>query len=161
MRMIEWESATPEESRELGQSLGGQLVPGDLIVYSGDLGAGKTTFTQGVARGLGVTAAVTSPTFTILQQYVGRIPVFHVDAYRLEDPEEIRETGLEEIFEAGGVTLVEWPERLEGLDLLPEDGLEIRIRHRGESRRDFVFLARGPRGEQLVDFLIRHLKERL
>lgn len=161
MRMTDWESGSPEESRELGRILGEQLIPGDLIVYSGDLGAGKTTFSQGVARGLGVTSPVTSPTFTILQQYKGRIPVFHVDAYRLEDPEEIREIGLEEIFEAGGVTLVEWPERLEGMDLLPDDGLEVRITHRGQSRRNFLFTARGPRGGQLVDFLTRHLKELL
>lgn len=98
----------------LGECLGGVLEPGDIVTLSGDLGAGKTRFAQGVASGLGVDRSlpVTSPTFTILNEYSGRCPLYHFDFYRFRPGEDLRDLGFEEQFAGGGVCLVEWPERL-------------------------------------------------
>ncbi|HHW07312.1 MAG TPA: tRNA (adenosine(37)-N6)-threonylcarbamoyltransferase complex ATPase subunit type 1 TsaE [Clostridia bacterium] len=114
------------ETQDLGRRLGQLLRPGDVLVVSGELGAGKTTFVQGLAAGLGVTAQVTSPTFTIIHEYDGaRCPLYHIDAYRLEDPREIEELGLDEYFHGDGVTAVEWAENI--AQWLPGDYLYVKI----------------------------------
>jgi len=100
-------SPSPIATHEVGAALASVLEAGDLVVLAGDLGSGKTTFAQGVARGLGVEEPVTSPTFTIVQEYAGRLPVAHVDVYRLDRFQELYDLGFEEIFD-GRVTLVEW-----------------------------------------------------
>jgi tRNA threonylcarbamoyladenosine biosynthesis protein TsaE len=105
-------------------AVGSMLRIGDVVVLSGELGAGKTTFAKGLARGLGVTETVTSPTFTIVQQYQGRIPVAHVDVYRLDRLQELHDLGFEELLE-GSVTLIEWGEAI--ARLLPRDRLVVHL----------------------------------
>src|SRR5262249_26031582 len=123
---------TEEEMRALGQRLAARLGAGDAVCLSGPLGAGKTTLAQGIAQGLGVTEPVSSPTFTLVQEYAGRLPVFHLDGYRLRSLDELWDLSYEDLQAAGGVMLIEWPERL--TPVLPPDRLEIRIAHAGEAR---------------------------
>jgi tRNA threonylcarbamoyladenosine biosynthesis protein TsaE len=107
----------------------------------GPLGAGKTTLAQGLARGLGVEDVVNSPTFTLVQEYAGRVPVYHLDVYRLSGPEEAMDLAIPELIAAGGVLMIEWPERIE--PLLPADRLEIRLEPEGKTRR-LSAVAHGP-----------------
>ena len=124
------------ETRELGKRLAEKLKAGDVILLEGDLGAGKSEFARGVAKGLGVTETVTSPSFTILNAYdSGRLPLYHFDWYRLQDPEELYELGLEEYLGGDGVALVEWPGQAP--EALPRDFLMIEILPEGENRRTF------------------------
>lgn len=111
----------------LGRRLGGLAAAGDVITLSGELGSGKTTLTQAIALGLGVPAEqpVTSPTFALLHEYQGRLPLYHLDLYRLAKEEELAELGLEEYLYGEGVCVVEWPDRLAGL--LPPERLEIAL----------------------------------
>lgn len=120
------ESFCPEDTYAIGKTLAEQAVPGCVYCLNGDLGTGKTVFTQGFAAGLGITGPVNSPTFTILQVYEdGRLPLYHFDVYRIEDPEEMYEVGCEEYFTAGGVCLVEWAELIR--EMIPEDAVQITI----------------------------------
>ena len=112
------ETNSPEETFELGQRMGEAAYPGQIICLNGDLGVGKTVFTQGFAAGLGIEGPVNSPTFTILQLYEeGRIPLYHFDVYRIGDVSEMDEIGHEDCFFGEGVSLIEWPERIE--EILP------------------------------------------
>ena len=122
---MEYISHSPEETEAIGQSLGERLKPGTVLAYLGDLGMGKTAFTRGLARGLGCRGRVTSPTFTIVNEYEGKIPLFHFDMYRLTDSEDLFDIGWEDYLERGGVCAVEWSERIS--DALPEDTLYITI----------------------------------
>ena len=131
MRMV---SNSPGETEALGEALAAKLKPGAVIAYTGDLGAGKTAFTRGLARGLGVTERVTSPTFTIVNEYAGRIPLFHFDMYRLGSSEELFDIGWEDYLTRGGVCAVEWSENV-------EDALEECIR---------VNISRGEHDEQRI-----------
>lgn len=117
---------SPEETFQLGVELGKEAEPGQVYCLSGDLGVGKTVFTQGFAKGMGIEENVNSPTFTILQPYEGgRLPLYHFDAYRIEDAEEMEEIGYEDCFYGTGVSLVEWPEQIR--EVIPENGIWIRI----------------------------------
>ena len=121
-----YESESPSETFELGRKLGSSALPGTIICLNGDLGTGKTVFTQGFAAGLGITEPVNSPTFTIMQIYEeGRLPLYHFDVYRIGDPEEMEEIGYEDYFYGQGVCLVEWSERIE--ELMPEESMSIVI----------------------------------
>ncbi|MDI6710098.1 MAG: tRNA (adenosine(37)-N6)-threonylcarbamoyltransferase complex ATPase subunit type 1 TsaE [Bacillota bacterium] len=151
--MLKVRTGSPEETLALGAALGQLLRPGDLLCLSGDLGAGKTAFAQGVARGLGVEGPVTSPTFIIVNEYEGRLPFYHFDVYRLDDPEEITLLGFDDYLEGNGVTLIEWAERIERA--LPEERLGIKIERDGETGRVFTFDARGSRYTRLVEELSR------
>jgi tRNA threonylcarbamoyladenosine biosynthesis protein TsaE len=115
----------PDETRDLAGALAALVVPGDLVVLAGELGAGKTAFVQGLALSLGVTDPVTSPTFTLANRYEGRVEVNHLDVYRLEQLEEIKELGLHELIDGGGVTLIEWGDAI--APVLGGDYLEIRL----------------------------------
>jgi len=123
----------PEETRALGEQLGAQLQPGAVVACIGELGAGKTCFLQGLARGLGVTSNVTSPTFVLVNHYRGRVPVFHLDAYRTEALTEVLELGLEEMMHGEGVTVIEWADKI--LPLLPAGTTMVRIIGLGEEPR--------------------------
>jgi tRNA threonylcarbamoyladenosine biosynthesis protein TsaE len=112
-----------------GEVLGSQLRAGDVVALVGDLGAGKTTLTQGIALGLGIRDAVTSPTYTLVQEYKGRTQLFHIDPYRLNGPEDLSDIGFDEYLERGGVMVVEWADRVE--DLLPEERLTILLEPEG------------------------------
>jgi len=120
------ESFKMEDTYELGRKIGEKAKPGQVFCLLGDLGTGKTVFTQGFAKGLGITESVSSPTFTIVQQYdEGRIPFYHFDVYRIEDIEEMYEIGHEDYFYGQGVCLIEWSNLIE--ELLPKDRKVIMI----------------------------------
>ncbi len=143
------------DTRELGRSLATVLAAGDLISLTGDLGAGKTRFAQGVAAGLGVAEPVTSPTFTIMRLYEGRLPFFHFDVYRLQGAAELVPLGYEEYFYGDGVTIVEWGDKVR--EALPEDYLRLEM-HRDPdepNRRLFVVEASGARSQLLLSALSR------
>ena len=120
------ETFSETETRALGESLGREALPGTVYTLTGDLGVGKTVFTQGFAKGLGVTEHVNSPTFTIVQEYEeGRLPFYHFDVYRIGDIEEMDEIGYEDYFYGDGVCLIEWAELIE--ELIPKKHTAIRI----------------------------------
>lgn len=121
-----------EEMRELGRALGARLQPGDVICLRGELGAGKTTLTQGIAAGQGVSGTVASPTFTLVHEHPGEVPLFHLDAYRLESSEELWDLGFEEYLRAGGSIVVEWCDRV--ADALPDERLTLLLQHAGDAR---------------------------
>lgn len=117
-----------EDTREFGIELAKKLKQGDVIALIGDLGTGKTTLTKSIAEGLGISEMITSPTFTIVQEYTeGRIPLYHFDVYRISDLEEMYELGYEEYFFGQGVCVVEWADQI--IELLPEDSIVIRIEY--------------------------------
>ena len=120
------ETNSAEETFELGKRIGRILEPGQIFTLNGDLGTGKTVFTQGVAAGLGVTGTVNSPTFTIVQEYrSGRLPFFHFDVYRIEDIDEMEEIGYDDFFFSDGVCLIEWAEQIR--ELIPENHVDVTI----------------------------------
>lgn len=120
------ETRSPEETFETGKKLGEKAVPGQVFTLMGDLGVGKTVFTQGLARGLGIQEPVSSPTFTIVQVYEeGRLPFYHFDVYRIGDVEEMDEVGFDDYIMGEGVSLIEWADLIE--EILPEKRTEVRI----------------------------------
>ncbi len=122
------------ETRALGERIAGRLRPGDVLLLEGDLGAGKSELTRGIARGLGVTETVTSPSFTILNVYEsGRCPLYHFDWYRLESAEELYELGMDEYLGGDGIAVVEWPQMCP--DAVPENAVRIRLETAGENER--------------------------
>jgi tRNA threonylcarbamoyladenosine biosynthesis protein TsaE len=137
-------SHSRQATLRLGERLGRAALPGDLILLRGDLGAGKTTFAQGIARGLGVTGAVNSPTFTLIKEYAGRLSLYHVDLYRLDALEEIEALGIEDYLELGGVCVVEWADRAD--PLWPADRLRVDLRAEGERTRRLIVTSAGARG---------------
>ena len=138
-----------EETIALGKRLGLLLQPNMLLTLSGDLGAGKTTFTKGIGQGLGITKVINSPTFTILKQYQGRLNLSHFDAYRLEGQDD--DLGFEEIFDSDDVCVVEWANFIE--DILPVDRLTIEIKKIDENIREFVFKTNSEKYAQVVEAL--------
>ena len=125
------------ETRAFGARLAARLQPGDTVLLEGELGAGKSELARGIARGLGVRGPVPSPSFTILNVYdEGRCPLYHFDWYRLGDPEEIAQMGLDEMLGGDGVALIEWSER--GADFLPRRALKISLRTLGENEREIT-----------------------
>ena len=138
-----------EETIALGNRLGLLLQPNMLLTLSGDLGAGKTTFTKGIGQGLGITKVINSPTFTILKQYQGRLNLSHFDAYRLEGQDD--DLGFEEIFDSDDVCVVEWANFIE--DILPVARLTIEIKKIDENIREFVFKTNSEKYAQVVEAL--------
>lgn len=128
-----------EDTREAGGAIARVLVPGDVVVLGGELGAGKTAFVQGAALALGVREPVVSPTFTLVREYEGRWPLRHVDVYRLERLQEVIDLGYEELLEPGGVTFVEWGDTV--LGLLPEDHLRIDLTTKPETEERVATVA--------------------
>ncbi len=137
---------SPEETQALGAKLGAKLQPGTVLAYQGDLGAGKTAFTRGIAQGLGATDLVTSPTYTIVNEYLsGRIPLFHFDMYRLPDSDSLFDIGWEDYLERGGVCAVEWSENV--ADAM-EGAIVVFIEKTGEDSRR-ITIEGGPNLEDL------------
>ena len=135
-----------EDMIAFGETLAKYLFPGSILTLQGDLGAGKTTFTKGIGKGLGVKKVINSPTFTIVKVYSGKLPLYHFDAYRLEGQNE--ELGYEEMFEDEGVCVVEWPQFID--DILPKERLEISILKNEDNSRTFVFHPIGKAYEDIV-----------
>lgn len=136
MRSV-YETNAPEETRALAKALAAAVSPGDIICLNGELGVGKTVFVKGFAEGLGITEPVVSPTFTIVQEYrEGTLPLYHFDVYRIEDPEEMEEVGIDEYFYGDGVCLVEWASLI--AEIIPERAMKILIEkdlNKGEDYR--------------------------
>lgn len=135
-----------EETEDLGEKLAQLLKPSDVVVLNGDLGVGKTTLTRGLARGLGIKRNVKSPTFTLIREYKdGRIPLYHMDAYRLESsPDE--DLGFDEYFNGDGITMVEWPQFIK--DEIPDDHLTINIERLSDTDRQVTFKLHGDKFDQ-------------
>ena len=142
---MEFLTNSPEETERVGAALGAVLQPGSILAYEGDLGAGKTAFTRGLARGLGIAEPVTSPTYTIVNEYLsGRMPLFHFDMYRLHSADDLWDIGWEDYLERGGICAVEWSENVrEAL----EDPVIVRIEKLGEDARRITIEG----GERLAD----------
>lgn len=134
-------TSSADETERLGERIGRALEPVVVVALIGELGAGKTTLTKGIARGLQVPDLVHSPTFTLIHEHKGRVPVYHFDLYRLETPEELDDLGYDDYFYGDGVCIVEWAEKIE--KLLPADRLEIRITGE-DDQRTFDIHATGP-----------------
>jgi len=128
---IELTTSSVDETRALGEALAELLSPGDVVSLTGELGAGKTGFVQGAARGLGVESAVVSPTFTLVREYDGRLHVYHVDVYRLDRIQDVIDLGFEEMVDAGGVTFIEWGDAIEAL--LGDSYLQLEFTTAGEA----------------------------
>lgn len=125
---------SPEETEEVGFSLAGLVGDGDVVALVGDLGAGKTTFVRGLARGLFVRDVILSPSFLLGRSYAGRIPFHHLDLYRIRSAEDLAEVGLRELLPPdSGVTAVEWADRVP--DLIPREAIRVRLEHAGDDRR--------------------------
>ncbi|MDO4489544.1 MAG: tRNA (adenosine(37)-N6)-threonylcarbamoyltransferase complex ATPase subunit type 1 TsaE [Lachnospiraceae bacterium] len=134
--MQRFETNSPEETFLLAKKLGEQAQGGMIFTLNGDLGVGKTVFTQGMAKGLGIDEPVNSPTFTIVQEYEsGRLPLYHFDVYRIGDPEEMEEIGYDDYFFGEGVTLIEWAELIQ--ELIPENRISITIEKNPEKGFDY------------------------
>ena len=145
---MEFITNSAQETEQVGQALGTRLLPGTVLAYEGDLGAGKTAFTRGLARGLGATEQVTSPTYTIVNEYLtGRIPLFHFDMYRLASADDLWDIGWEDYLERGGVCAVEWSENVREA---MEDAITVRIEKLGEESRKITITG----GSCIEDFRI-------
>ena len=141
------ETHDPEETFEVGRTIGMNAKPGQIYTLTGDLGVGKTVFTQGVAAGLGITEPVNSPTFTIIQEYEdGRLPFYHFDVYRIGDLEEMEEIGYDDYFFGQGICLIEWAELIE--EILPEKRIEVTIEKDLEKGFEYRKIPIGERGEK-------------
>jgi tRNA threonylcarbamoyladenosine biosynthesis protein TsaE len=153
----EWtiQTSSPEETHLLAEQLGRLLQPGDVVALVGELGSGKTLFSQGLARGLEVpeTFYITSPTFAIINEYPGRVPFYHLDLYRVSGRAEFVELGLEEIFYGRGAVAIEWAEKLG--EELPRERLEVHLTFLGERERNIAFSAFGDQAEERLATLVR------
>jgi tRNA threonylcarbamoyladenosine biosynthesis protein TsaE len=147
-------SESPEETQGFGEELGKLAQPGDLFLLVGGLGAGKTCLTQGIAWGLSIAGYATSPTFVVINQYQGRLPLYHIDLYRLDSVEEIAELGLDDYLYGGGVCVVEWAEK--AMEVLPIEHLLVEISFLSDTGRDLVL---NPSGDRYAA-LLSQLKQR-
>jgi tRNA threonylcarbamoyladenosine biosynthesis protein TsaE len=141
-------TSSPEETQEFGARLGELARPGDVFLLVGKLGAGKTCLTQGIARGLGIAEYAASPSFVVARELYGRLPLYHMDFYRLENPAEIADLGLDDYFYGKGVSVVEWAEK--GLSLLPPEHLLIEMSYISDTGRRLKLKASGKRYRQLA-----------
>jgi tRNA threonylcarbamoyladenosine biosynthesis protein TsaE len=150
-------TSSPEQTWRVGEMLGARLRPGDTVCLYGELGAGKTSFSYGIALGLEVKEQyITSPTFTFVNEYQGRVPFYHIDLYRLKDAGELEGIGFEEYIDSDGVTVIEWAERAE--NDLPEECLSVYLNYVNENSREVGFLAEGERYQKLLEELKWELK---
>ncbi len=149
----------PRQTKYIGKILGKILKGGEVICLIGELGSGKTCFTQGIALGLSVEDRyITSPTFVIINEYKGRVPLYHIDLYRIEDPEEIDSLGISEYFYKGGVAVIEWAEKAKGR--LPLEKLIVELTFKGPSERKLIFNPEGSEYEKIIDIFKSYLKRK-
>jgi tRNA threonylcarbamoyladenosine biosynthesis protein TsaE len=149
-------TSSPEQTWKIGEMLGRKLASGDTVCLYGDLGAGKTSFSYGIALGLEVKDQyITSPTFTFVNEYQGRVPFYHIDLYRLKGAEELEGIGFDEYLDSDGVTVIEWAERAE--DVLPEECLSVYLTYLTESSREIGFLGEGEHYSAIVEELRKSL----
>ncbi len=141
-------SNSPEETQGIGERLGEIARPGDIYILTGKLGAGKTCLTQGIARGLGINEYTMSPSFVLIRELKGRLPLYHIDLYRLDKIEEIAELGLDDYLYGHGVTVIEWGEKAG--QIIPEESLRIEISYVSDSERRLKFKANGQRYREII-----------
>ncbi|MGE5677612.1 MAG: tRNA (adenosine(37)-N6)-threonylcarbamoyltransferase complex ATPase subunit type 1 TsaE [Pseudomonadota bacterium] len=147
--MLKYLTQSTEETSKIGEQLGKLVGIGNIICLSGDLGAGKTAFTKGIAKGLGVADYVTSPTYTIINEYEGRLPLYHFDVYRLNDVEEMYELGYEEYFFGDGVVVLEWADIVK--EIIPKERLWITILNsKGDDTREIIMEATGEAYDKIL-----------
>ncbi len=151
--IFEVTSESPAQTLRIGRILGELLSEGSFVAIMGGLGAGKTVLTKGIAQGLGVAddREVTSPSFVLVNEYRGRVPVYHVDLYRLESAAEVEGIGWDEFIAGPGVTLVEWGDKAE--KHLPEERIEVHLQWAGEEERRLLFCGKDERGQQIIEQL--------
>ena len=147
--VVECTTASPEATHALAASLAPIAEAGDLLCLWGELGAGKTVFAKGFGRGLGVAGTISSPSFVLMAEYPGRLPLFHLDQYRLADAGDVLGGGLLDERQADGVTLIEWPDRLGAA--LPSERLDVRIEGAGEGERRIFLVAHGDRAARYLE----------
>ena len=129
---------SPQQTMKVGERLAETLSPGDVIALKGELGSGKTTFVQGLAKGLGITDVVNSPTFMLINEFQGRVPLYHIDFYRIDSSHELLNLGLEHYFYGEGVTVIEWADRFEGY--IPDEATDISFEPTSEFIREITIL---------------------
>lgn len=151
LKTYEFDSYNEIETKEFAEELAVYINAGNVLTITGELGAGKTTFTKGFAKGLGITRAVSSPTFTIIKEYQGKLPLYHMDAYRLEHSDE--DIGFDEYFYGEGITVVEWAIFIE--EFLPEERLEIEIEKQSNTGRRIKLTAIGMHFEHILEHLAK------
>lgn len=151
MKIQQIKTESSEETLGLAKKLGQHLEAGNVITLEGQLGTGKTVFAKGIARGLGIKDQITSPTFTMIKEYEGEIPLYHMDVYRLEHSEE--DLGFPEYFYGNGVTIVEWAQFI--ADYLPEERLQVKINYIDENMRLISFTPLGKAYEQILKKLLK------
>jgi tRNA threonylcarbamoyladenosine biosynthesis protein TsaE len=151
LKKVVFQTKNAAETIRIGRDIGGLLRPGDVVALVGELGAGKTQFIKGLAEGAGVgkSTYVSSPSFTLINEYPGRVPFYHVDLFRLELEKEAEELGLEDYFQGGGITAVEWADKIPSL--LPKEMLLIHIAYTGKNTRSLEIAGKGKRYLNLVD----------
>jgi tRNA threonylcarbamoyladenosine biosynthesis protein TsaE len=147
---VVFQTKNPSETIRIGKRIGSLLMPGDVLALVGELGAGKTQFIKGLAAGTGVKKSIylTSPSFTLINEYVGKVPFYHIDLYRLESEREAEELGLEEYFQGGGITVIEWADKIPSL--LHLEILYIHIVYTGKHSRSLEVIGKGKRYLNLV-----------
>ena len=152
-KCVRYRTESPEETVGLGAMLGRLLRVGDLVVLSGELGCGKTWFAKGIALGVGVSPheVVTSPSFSLMNQYDGLCPLFHMDVYRLETPGDFLDTGLDECFDGGGIVVMEWGDKWP--EILPESRLNVAFSILGEQSRELLMTGEHPRMIEILEGL--------
>lgn len=150
MKHYQIETKSEDETIRFAEKLAALLKPGDVVTLEGDLGAGKTTFTKGIARGLGVKRVVNSPTFTIVKEYSGELPLYHMDVYRLEDSDE--DIGFSDYFDADGITVVEWAHFIK--EYIPDEYLNISITYVDEHKRLIKFQPKGMHFSHVASSLV-------
>ena len=145
------QTKSTSETIRLGKRIGGHLRPGDVVALAGELGTGKTQFIKGVAAGVGVgkSTYITSPSFTLINEYTGKIPFYHIDLYRLKTEKEAEELGLEEYFQSRGITAIEWADKIPSL--LPKEMLWVHLYYTGKYARSLEIIAKGRRYEEILE----------
>ena len=150
-KQLEIISSSPKETQRLGTRLGELAKPGDVFLLVGNLGTGKTCLTQGIARGLGIKDYVMSPSFVIVRELYGRLPLYHIDLYRLDQTSEIMDLGLDEYFYGRGLSVVEWADK--GLNILPTEHLLAQIDYLDDNQRSLKLIATAKRYRQILSQL--------
>ncbi len=151
MERVVFQTKSASETIRIGKNIGSLLLPGDIVALVGELGAGKTQFIKGLAAGVGVgkPTYISSPSFTLINEYVGKVRFYHIDLFRLKSEKEAEELGLEEYFQGGGITAIEWADKIPSL--LPEEILWINICYTGKNIRSFEMIGKGKRYEDLIN----------
>ena len=148
MVTLEIISSSAKQTQRIGAGVGCLTKTGDVILLEGGLGVGKTCLAQGIARGLGIDEYVTSPSFVLLREHLGRLPLYHIDFYRLDRIEEVAHLGLDDYLSGDGVCVVEWAEK--GTGVLPDEHLLVEIQYIDPTKRKLVFIPRGARYEEML-----------